>query len=335
LATTVQQRAVDDPGVAEFLRGQAAYVFQEPVWLRVLATLGYQVEYYTLEEGGRIVLAQPAARMQLGFFRLLYCGLPYGGPAGDVSRTAEFLEALRPVARREGFHRVRLSHNFYDPDPGDLPGCQVQEAVQQVLHLAGRTQDEVWEALKSRTRRDVRLAERRGVVVESASDAAARDELFGMYTRTMARNETFVVWKRQMIEAMWHLLVAPGGGEMLLAKHEGQTLAGLVSIYSGKRCFYFLGASSRQMRNLCPNDAVIWEAIRRAHARGCEDFDLMIAAAEDAPLIEFKSKWDSTQHPFRFYESDLSTVWCWAWNVSFRILRTPLGGRLARLLRRA
>ena len=125
---------------------------------------------------------------------------------------------------------------------------------------------------------------------------------------------------------------APGRGEMLLAQHDGQPLAGLVALYSGKRCFYFLGASSGQKRNLCPNDAVIWEAIRRAAARGCEDFDLMISSRDDQPLIDFKSKWNSTRHPFLFYERDLGRLACGLWNLGFKVVRTRLGGRLVRLV---
>lgn len=333
MAARVRKRGVDDPEIAEFLGGQQTYVFQTPAWCRVMAALGYEVAYYCLEEDGRIRLAQQAVRLQLSFFRLLYCGLPYGGPAGETSRAAEFIDLLAPVARGEGIHRFRLSRNFYDVDLPDLPQCTVQEHVQQVLHFAGRGEARVWEDLKPRVRRDVRLAERRGVVVEDGRDPAARDALFRMYERTMARNEAFVVWKREMIERIWELLVEPGQGEMLIARHEGEALAGMVTLYSGKRCFYFLGASSGEKRNLCPNDAVIWQAIRRAMARGCEDFDFMMSSRDDSALIAFKAKWGTTAYPFCFHERDLSRVACGLWNVSFRIARTTVGGRLIRLVR--
>ena len=329
----VQQRAIDDPAVSAFLAARSTYLFQEPVWQHVLATLGHLVAYYCLEEDGRLRVVQPAVRMKLGFFRLLYCGVPYGGPVGDADRLTEFFEGLAETARGEGMHRIRVSHNCYDADLSALPHCQVQEHVQQVLSLGGRSEEEVWGSLKSRTRRDARLGAKRGVTIETADTPAARDALFGLYARTMQRNETFTVWRREMVERMWDLVVGPGRGEMLLARHEGEPLAGLVSLYSGKRCFYFLGASSGEKRTLCPNDAVIWEAIRRAIAHGCDDFDLMMASRDDLPLIEFKSKWGAERHAFRFYERDLSRIACGLWNVSFRIVRTRVGGRLVRLLR--
>jgi len=338
LSALVRKYRMDDPRVGDFLAAHSTYLFQEPVWCRVLAALGHEVSYYCLEEDGRIVLAQPAVRMRMmlmrvAFFQLLYCGLPYGGPVGDLARCAEFMDQLSEVARGEGIHEIRLSKNVYDPALV-LPRFTVQEYVQQVLRLGGRTEDEVWSALKKRVRRDVRLAQRRGVVVESVAGREGRDELFRMYAQTMARNETFGVWNREMIEAIGDLLVGPGRGDILLARHEGRALAGMVTFYSGKRCFYFLGASSGEKRSLCPNDAVIWEAIRRALARGCEDFDFMTSSRDDAHLLEFKDKWNTTRHPYLFYERPLARATCLLWNAGFRLARTRLGGRLIRWFHR-
>jgi len=333
LASIFRKREVTDPEVAAFIAGQPTYLFQEPAWGQVVGTLGFPMAYYCLEEDGRIVLAHLAARVRLGFFHLLCGGLPYGFAAGDVSRHDEFLRLLADAAQAEGIHRIRLSRNFYDP-PLSPEGYVVREHIQQVLHLAGRGEDEVWDSLKGRVRRDIRLAERRGVVVESATDAAARDILFEMYCQTMARNETYVVWQRSMIEKMWELIIQPGQGEMLIGRHEGEPLAGMVTFYSGRRCFYFLGASSGTKRNLCPNDAVIWEAIRRALARGCEDFDFMICSRSDQHLIDFKAKWGTTSYPFRFYEKDLRWLPCRLWNIAFAVARTKVGGAVLRKLRR-
>lgn len=326
------RRPLDDPLVAEFLARHETYLFQQPVWGRVLEGLGYPLDYWCLEESGRIVVAQQMALVRLGFFNLLCGGLPYGAAVGEASRQEEFASRLGEAARRESVHRIRLSRNFYDP-PFEPPGYQVREHALHILHFGGRTEEEVWKGFKSRVRRDVRLAERRGVVVESAATRAARDELFQMYCDTMARNRTVVTWRRAMIENMWDLVVGPGQGEMLLARLEGEPLAGMVTLYSGTKGFYFLGASSGTHRSLCPNDAVVWEAMRRALARGCEHFDFMTSSREDAPLMDFKAKWGATQYPFHFFEKDLAPLRCRLWDAALWAVRTRVGGALLRLLK--
>ncbi|MGB2755183.1 MAG: GNAT family N-acetyltransferase [Phycisphaerae bacterium] len=331
MACIIRKRELDDPQVEAFLAGRETYLFQEPVWGEVLASLGFSLAYYCLEDEGRIVLAHQMARVRVGFFHLLCGGLPYGFAVGNVGWHDEFVGLLAEAARREGIHRIRLSRNHYDP-PFEPEGYDVQEHVLHILHFAGRTEDQVWKDFKSRIRRDVRLGERRGVAIESADSPEARDELFQMYRDTMARNRTIVTWRRAMIEKAWNRLVAEGRGEMLLARFEGEPVAGIVTLYSGPRCFYFLGASSGTHRNLCPNDAVVWEAIRRALARGCEVFDLMTSSRDDAPLMEFKAKWGATQHPFYFYEKDLSRWRCRLFDLALWAVRTRVGGALLRFL---
>ncbi|MGB2753822.1 MAG: GNAT family N-acetyltransferase [Phycisphaerae bacterium] len=334
MAAEVRKRRLDDPQVGEFLARQETYLFQEPVWGRVLESLGYEVAYYCLEdEGGRIVLAQPAIYLRLGFFNLLYGGLPYGFAVGDLSRHQELADGIARVARAEGTHRVRLSRCTCDPDITPA-GYVPQEHLQHVLHFGGRSEEEVWRDLKLRVRHDVRVAQGRGVVVKDAVGEADRDTIFRMYCQTMARNRTYVVWPRGLMEAMWRFLVEPGRGEMMISWHDGEPLAAMITFYDGPRCFAFLGASSGTKRNLRPNDALFWEAIKRAMARGCQDFDFMMSSRDDGALIAFKDKWGATRHPFLFFEKDLAWLRFRAWNLAFRAARTRPGGAVLRWLRR-
>jgi len=333
VSVELRKRDLDDPAPAALVADPAAYIFQQPAWARILATLGHSVAYYCLEEGGRVLAAQPAAELRLGLFRLLYAGLPYGGPVGDAARFDEYFARLADFARAEGIHRVRASRNFFDA-PFAPEGWRVQEHAQHVLSFGGRSEEEVWRGFKGRVRRDVRIAEKAGAVIETASDPAKRDALFALHAQTMARNETFVFWTRGMIEEVWRGLIEPGGGEMLLIRHEGEPLGGLISLYSGRRCFYFLGASGGRKRNLCSNDAVLWEAMRRALARGCEDFDFMISSRQDQRLIDFKEKWGAVCRPFHFHERDVRPVACRLWDAALAAARTRPGAWLLRLVRR-
>ncbi|HUX02409.1 MAG TPA: GNAT family N-acetyltransferase [Phycisphaerae bacterium] len=333
MAADVRKRGLDDPEVAGFLARHETYLFQEPVWGRVLSSLGHEAAYYCLEEGNRIVLAQPVLHMRLGFFHLLYGGLPYGFAVGDLSRYQELAAGTARTARAEGAHRVRLSRCAHDPDVAPA-GYAVHEHVQHMLHFGGRSEEEVWQGFKRRVRHDVRVAMGRGVVVRDAVGEEDRDTIFRMYCRTMARNRTYIVWPKNLIEEVWRLLVEPGRGEMMISWHDGEPLAAMITFYGGRRCFAFLGASTGAKRNLRPNDILFWEAMKRAVARGCEDFDFMMSSCDDKALIAFKDKWGAERRPFLFFEKDLSHLRCLAWNVAFRAARTPPGGAVLRWLRR-
>ena len=333
MAAEVRKRRLDDPEVAEFLAAHQAYLFQEPVWGRVLATLGYEAAYYCLEDAGRIVLAQPTLHMRFGFFHLLYGGLPYGFAVGDPARYQDLAEGLAQAAKAEGAHRVRLSRCSYDPDAAPA-GYVRQEHVQHVLRFEGRSADDLWRGLKRRVRHDVRVAEGRGVVVRDACTPEDRRIIFRMYCQTMARNRTYIVWPQALIEEVWRLLVEPGRGEMMISWHDGEPLASMITFHGGDRCFAFLGASTGADRNLRPNDILFWEAMTRALARGCREFDFMMSSRDDAALIAFKDKWGAQRRPFVFFEKDLAPLRCRLWNLAFRVARTRPGGAVLRWLRR-
>lgn len=79
----------------------------------------------------------------------------------------------------------------------------------------------------------------------------------------------------------------PSGGdpdvELLLAEHEGDLLAGIVTARIGGRATYVFGASSGHKRNLMPAYALQWHAMQRAVDLGCRYYDMFgLPPAEDS-----------------------------------------------------
>ena len=60
----------------------------------------------------------------------------------------------------------------------------------------------------------------------------------------------------------------------LLAEDEGEMLAAIAVFALGTRAWYMWGASGESGRNLMPNHALQWAAMRWAKARGCTLYDL-------------------------------------------------------------
>ena len=60
----------------------------------------------------------------------------------------------------------------------------------------------------------------------------------------------------------------------LLAEAEGEMLAAVAVFTLGTRAWYMWGASGESGRNLMPNHALQWAALRWAKARGCTVYDL-------------------------------------------------------------
>lgn len=141
---------------------------------------------------------------------------------------------------------------------------------------------EILARMKQKTRYNLRLAQKKGVVVHPSADL---DNFYGLMMQTGERDAFGVhslVYYRRAYE-----LFHPGGEcELLMAEYEGRPLAGLMVFAHGKRAWYFYGASSNEHRELMPTYLLQWEAIRWARQRGCTEYDLWGVPDEEEAVLE-------------------------------------------------
>jgi peptidoglycan pentaglycine glycine transferase (the first glycine) len=125
--------------------------------------------------------------------------------------------------------------------------------------------------MKSKCRYNIRLSERRGVVVRRGT-IADLPAFYKMYAETGAR-DGFLVRPYPYYESVWSTFLAGGLAHLLLAEFEGSPVAGLVLFYFGETAWYFYGASTATARDAMPNHALQWAALRLAKASGCTRYD--------------------------------------------------------------
>ena len=70
---------------------------------------------------------------------------------------------------------------------------------------------------------------------------------------------------------------------ILLARHEGELLAGVIVVFDGEKATYLYGASSNFKRNLMPSYALQWAGITKAKERGCKTYDMFGVPPSNSP----------------------------------------------------
>lgn len=133
-------------------------------------------------------------------------------------------------------------------------------------------EEELLRAMKSKTRYNIRLAQRRGVEVH----LAGLEELplfYEMYTVTSARDD-FIIRPFSYYADAWGPFITSGLAQLLLARHQAETLAGLILLHFGDRVWYMYGASTDRHRNLMPNQLLQWEAMKWAKTQGYAFYDM-------------------------------------------------------------
>ena len=139
-------------------------------------------------------------------------------------------------------------------------------------------EEDILGRMKSKTRYNIRLAFRKGVIVEKAG-VEALDEWYRLYEVTALRDKITIHSKsyyRKIFELSGDSFLPKGKPEIALFKavYNDQLLAGIIVAVYGSRATYLYGASSNEHRNLMPAYALQWEAIKYAKEKGCVEYDL-------------------------------------------------------------
>jgi lipid II:glycine glycyltransferase (peptidoglycan interpeptide bridge formation enzyme) len=147
---------------------------------------------------------------------------------------------------------------------------QVQFANTLILDLRS-TEADILEGMKQKTRYNVRLATRRGVVVQPA-DMKQFDLLYQMYAETSVR-DGFVIRKPAYYQDAWGAFIEAGMAQPFIAFKEDEPIAALIVFRFGGTATFLYGMSRDLHRNTMPNYLLQWEAIRWSMDQGCDTYD--------------------------------------------------------------
>ena len=326
----VYRRSAEDPEVHQFLLQNSPSFYNKKEWFCVLQEgFNAPVVCYCLEEDEKIYLALPGIILDFKIMKMFYSNIPYGGFVGEMEYLPTFLPLLEKRLKKDHIHSIRIAKDSKAQFP-EPEGYLREMAFTHLLNLDEMTEESLWENYKKRVRRDVRKAEKSGIRIDEARDLNEVDILFNLYLETMKRNEAYNVWTRNMLHAIYHRLVENGEAEFLLAKLEGEVIAGTILLFSPETVYYFFAASAQKYLSLCPNDLLVHHAICLTIRKGKRFFDLMTSHQRDVALMNFKEKWGAQKYPFDFYGKSLNPLRTWLWKKAMWMVNSSTGVQLVR-----
>ncbi|MDR0600179.1 MAG: peptidoglycan bridge formation glycyltransferase FemA/FemB family protein [Treponema sp.] len=288
------------PAGLEVCRGAASFL-QSDFWGNFKARFGWKPFAFTLSRG---LPSDPpgdgeSAAPLLVLCRRLGPGLsmayvPWGPPlvhGGDAApktaaAAARQLRFLLPG--NAAFIRFDFPWIIEDPAAVDIrsaPGylgaaftraaADVQPPDTVVVDLT-REEGAILGNMKSKWRYNIGLAEKKGVAVRRM-DIRGAEDLAGFYRvyRETADRDGIAIHGVEYYAALFEEAAKHGVDTRLyMASHEGEDLAGIVTLFRGREAVYLYGASASHKRNLMAPYALQWRAIRDARAAGCLFYDL-------------------------------------------------------------
>ena len=226
---------------------------------------------------------------------------PLHAPDLDANTEEAFWHTVHSLARKQGaiFLKVeppleltsqqdKSTLDSHMSALGFQPAGRLQPARTMVLDI-DKTEEDLLAAMKPKTRYNIRLAGKRGVVVRRASTPKDLQAFHSLLTITGDRDE-FGIHTFTYYEQMWRTFGAEGNNSILvlLADHPDEAqrnagpIAGLLALRFGREAIYMYGASSNTGREHMPNYLLQWEAIKWAKSNGCAIYDFW--GIPDAPV---------------------------------------------------
>jgi lipid II:glycine glycyltransferase (peptidoglycan interpeptide bridge formation enzyme) len=289
----------------------AAHILQASAWGALKAQFGWEDERVALIAGERITAGAQMLyrRLPAGLGRLAY--VPKGPLVDwtDIEQAHALLAALDQAARARGVIALTIEPDLPDEPshrewltalgfrPAPFSGVQPRRTI--VVDISG-DEDTILAAMKQKTRYNVRLAARKGVIVRAASEADL--PAFHALNASTAARDRFGVHVPAYYEAAYRLFVPRGSARLLLAEVEGEPVAALMVFALASRAWYFYGASGEAHREKMAPHLLQWEAMRWAKSLGCIKYDLWGVPDEDEATLEagFERRCDGLWGVYRF-----------------------------------
>ncbi len=298
-----------------------AHVLQSPAWGELKSQFGWESRWVIHGNLGAQILFQ---KIPLGY-QVAY--LPRGpiSSEGEVfghadwagfqndldilcrQRKTVFLK-VEPDCWREGENK-----SISPPEGYKISSHSIQPPRTILISLI-ESDDEILARMKSKTRYNIRLAEKKGITIRQIDTV---EPFYGLLESTSDR-AAFGIHTEEYYRIAFELFQKSGECQLFLAEYENQPLASIMVFVRGSRSWYFYGASSNQHRDRMPTYLVQWEAMRWAREQGCLNYDLWGVPDEDAETLEkeFTERNDGLWGVYRFkrgFGGDLKRV-CGPWD---------------------
>jgi lipid II:glycine glycyltransferase (peptidoglycan interpeptide bridge formation enzyme) len=222
--------------------------------------------------------------------------------------TKEMLVELKKIGKEKTLVFVKMEPNCKKSDEltrlmhseGAIPGKTVFTPSTFWIDLTP-SEEELMKSFSSKTRYNIRLAERNGVKVTEDNSDKAFDRYLELTRETISR-QGFYAHSEKYHRLMWEILRKAGIAHLLTASYQKQIITTWILFVWKDFLYYPYGASTEKHKNVMANNLMMWEAIKFGKKLGLTTFDLWgreigkgftkFKEGYNPKVIEFLGTWD-------------------------------------------
>lgn len=240
-------------------------------------------------------------KLPLGGYKL---GIFEKGP----TPTKQMLTELREIGKKNNLIFIKLEPNT--PKSPKLIESMINEGSVQGRRLFTPTtfqidlspsEENLLKSFTSKTRYNIRLAERKGVKVKEDDSEKAFERYLGLTRETVSR-QGFYAHSEKYHRLMWQILRKAGIAHLLTATYQKEIITTWILFVWKNFLYYPYGASTEEHKNVMANNLMMWEAIKFGKKLGLTTFDLWgreegkgftkFKEGYNPKVVEFLGTWD-------------------------------------------
>jgi lipid II:glycine glycyltransferase (peptidoglycan interpeptide bridge formation enzyme) len=171
-----------------------------------------------------------------------------------------------------------------------------------ILSLSQHEQ-EIFSSFRDSTIRHVKKAIKSGVSIRNSHSLRSVKKFYRLHCFTRKRHglppQPF-----QFFRNIYQHIIAHQKGQIFLASHAENEIAGAIFFHFGRKAIFKYGASDKKYYDLRSNNLLMSEAINWYANRGYESMDFGRTDLSNNGLLQFKRGWGTTEQKINYYRFD-------------------------------
>ena len=222
--------------------------------------------------------------------------------------TKEMLSDLKEIGKVNNLIFIKLEPNCVKSD-------QLVKLIQSEGATIGRrlftpttfwidltpSEEDLMKSFTSKTRYNIRLAERKGVKVSEDNSEKAFQTYLDL-TRETTQRQGFYAHTEKYHKLMWKILQQAGIAHLMTASYQGKIITTWILFKWRNFLYYPYGASTEEHKEVMANNLMMWETIKFGKKLGLSTFDLWgreegkgftkFKEGYNPKVVEFLGTWD-------------------------------------------
>lgn len=260
------------------------HVIQSYEWGEFRERIGTKVLRYGIFEKGKLIVAFQITLHPIPFTNYFVGYLPKG-----PYPSKKLYEALQIIGKQYNCAFIKIEPNVTTTQ---AKGLKIDTHFKQsskslftkfnfVIDLT-KSEDQLMQHMHSKTRYNVRVAEKHGVTVEERTDDQALEIYSQLYFETTQRQK-YHGHTPAYHKAVWETLKDKEMARFLISSFEEKPLTAWMLLNFKDTLYYPYGGSSKDHPEVMSNNLVAWEAIKLGKKLKLKSFDMWGAANNPNP----------------------------------------------------